>query len=80
MIKLIMQKNYLHNNKIIDKNFEAKYIQPTKLKNSTTNVNINQLLNRVKINEQNQKKEKIIFLGCGILLISLMGFFISIVK
>jgi hypothetical protein len=44
------------------------------------NVDINILLNRIKLNQKNIKKEKLVFLGLGSLAVGLMGVFISIVN
>jgi len=36
-------------------------------------VDINRLLNRVKIDQQNEKKQKVIFLGSAILIVGMTG-------
>ena len=43
-------------------------------------VDINKLLNRVKQTQQNETKEKLIFLSFGIIVITLMGIIISVIK
>ena len=75
-----MHKSYLHNYKVsksevIEKNYS--YISLNKKK---INVNINTLLNRVKMGEKNKKKEKLIFFSLGMLIVGLMGVFITLVK
>ena len=67
-----MEKNVFHN-----KNFTEESL----LKKSTQkNVDINKLLNRVKLDEQNQTLQKFIFFAFGIILIGALGFFLSIVR
>ena len=41
-------------------------------------VDINKLLNRVKIDKKNETKRKFILLGFGILILGLTGIFVSI--
>ena len=73
-----MQKPYLHNSKLKEKIKKKTYqTSNTDIKNI---VDINILLNRVKIEKKNQNKKKILSLSLGILLITLMGIFISVIK
>ena len=52
-----MQKNYFHNGKLTTENIDA--IPPqVKQEHSQRVVDINKLLNRVKINSKNEKKKK----------------------
>jgi|TARA_B100000780_G_C21092785_1_gene440495 hypothetical protein len=44
------------------------------------NVDINMLLNRVKVDQLIEKKKRFIFFSLGILLLALMGTFLSIIK
>ncbi|MDA7573036.1 hypothetical protein N8745_02105 [Candidatus Pelagibacter sp.] len=46
--------------------------------NKRRSVDINKLLNRVKIDKKKETKKKIILLGFGILILGLTGIFVSI--
>ena len=75
-----MQKNIFHNNKNISENRDKKkliQISNTKIKNV---VDINILLNRVKIEEKNETKRKIIFYSFIILGLSLLGTLMAFLK
>ena len=56
------------------KNIPVQYIDQKRI------VDINKLLNRVKIDQKNETKRKIIFYSLTILGLSLIGYFISILK
>jgi len=71
-----MKKSYLHNYTGINLG-EKDYITKIKHKNNVKNVDINKLLNRVKINEKNEIKEKIILLTLFLLLISTLAVFLA---
>ena len=75
-----MQKFYFHNSKSTNEDKEQKI--PTQLSNINTKnvVDINILLNRVKIEEKNEIKKKIFFFSFIVLAIILFGTFISIIK
>tara|TARA_B100000780_G_scaffold53188_1_gene33083 strand:- start:3772 stop:3999 length:228 start_codon:yes stop_codon:yes gene_type:complete len=75
MIKMIMQKIKLNN-----RFKEHDYLVKDNFQNSKQNVDINMLLNRVKMNKKIEIKKKIIFTSLVILAISLSGFFLSIMK
>ena len=74
-----MQNDYLNNRRKYDSNIQKKYILKNRINlNSTntkkpSNVNINKLLNKVKVDKKNQKKEKLIFLALATLVISIGG-------
>ena len=75
-----MQKTYFHNNKSFNENEDKEkltQISKTKIKSA---VDINILLNRVKIEEKNETKRKIIFFSFATLAVSLFGTFIVIIK
>ena len=75
-----MYNNYFHNSKLIDENRNKKNLS---LKNSIVKksiVNVNILLNRIKIEEKNQSKQKIIFFSTIVFALGLCGTFISIIK
>ena len=80
MIKLSMQKNYFHNKKLISENSDKKKsLQSTSLDTNGV-VDINILLNRVKIEEKNKTKRKIIFFSLLVLALFLFGTFIVIIR
>ena len=75
-----MQKIYFHDNKhISEKNDQKKAITVEQI-NQKRRVDINKLLNRVRIDKKNENKKKIIFFSFGILLLGLMGIFVTIVR
>ena len=75
-----MLKNYFHNNRKTNDSHEKKrLIQPSKVDTKSI-VDINILLNRVKIEEKNQIKKKIIFFSLITLTLTLFGYFIVIIK
>ena len=74
-----MQKKFFHNHMPDNENLKIQKTSPVINISKKNRVDINKLLNRVKIDKQNQNKRKIIFLSFGILLIGLMGIFITLV-
>ena len=74
-----MQNDYLNNKRKYDSNIQKKYILKNRINLNSTNtkkpsdVNINKLLNKVKVDKKNQKKEKLIFLALATLVISIGG-------
>ena len=75
-----MQKVYFHNGKSIDKNINTKRLSEAQHINERQVVDINKLLNRVKIDQKNQTKRKIIFYSFVILGLSLLGTLITFLK
>ena len=75
-----MRKVYFHNEKSIDQNINTKRVSETQHIGERQVVDINKLLNRVKIDQKNETKRKIIFYSFTILGLSLLGAFISIMK
>jgi hypothetical protein len=73
-----MQKSYFHNSKSV--NASEAYAPKYNGEHQKLNVDINTLLNRVKIDERNEKKQKILFFFSVILVIIMLGSFISILK
>ena len=76
-----MKNDYLNNKKKYDSNIKKEY----KLKNEifsvslkSKNVDINSLLNRVKIIEKDQKKENFILLGWVCLVFSVTAIFLAL--
>ena len=75
-----MPKVYFHNDKSIDQNLNTKRLSEAKYIVKRQVVDINKLLNRVKINKKNETKRKIIFYSFIILGLSLFGTFITLLK
>jgi hypothetical protein len=75
-----MKKNIFYNTRLDRKDLDIKELSYLRNIDQKQNVDINRLLNRVKIEQVHEKKEKIIFFSLGILLLGLMGIFISIIK
>ena len=74
-----MQKVYYHNYKTINENKDNKKLLPiAAVKNSIVDINI--LLNRVKIKENDEKKQKLFFLGSAVLILSVMTLFSYLLK
>jgi hypothetical protein len=75
-----MQKNYFHDKKDISekkvqkKTIRLQYIDQKRI------VDINKLLNRVKIDKKNETKRKIIFYSSTVLGLSLLGTLITFLK
>ena len=75
-----MQKTYFHNNKILNENeYKEKLLQTSNVFTKRV-VDVNVLLNKVKIDKKNEKKKKIIMTICTTLALSLFGAFIVIIK
>ena len=65
-----MRKTYFHNNKSIsENNNQTKNISIHNI-DQKSNVDINKLLNRVKIEKKNESKKKVIFYTSTILILS----------
>ena len=75
-----MQKMYFHNGKSIDQNINTKRLSDLQHIGERQVVDINKLLNRVKIDQQNETKRKIIFYSFVILGLSLLGTLIAFLK
>ena len=75
-----MKKTYFHNKYLNNENKEQEKIIPVKNTNRKINVDINKLLNRVKIEEKVDTKKKIFFYSSIILGIGFFSFFIVIIK
>ena len=71
-----MQKNYFHDNKhTSEKNDQKKAITVEQIKQKRR-VDINKLLNRVRIEKNDENKRKIIFYSSIILTISTLAYII----
>ena len=75
-----MRKVYFHNEKSIDQNINTKRLSEAQHIGERQVVDINKLLNRVKINQKNDTKQKIIFYSLSILGLSLLGTLITLLK
>ena len=71
-----MLNDYLSNKKkfILNKNKKNSY---SKHNTISRNVDINKLLNRIKISKKNEKKESWVLLALATLIIGVMGIFIT---
>ena len=75
-----MPKVYFHNEKSIDQNINTKRLSEAQHVNEKQVVDINKLLNRVKIDQKNETKRKIIFYSFIIMGLSLFGALIAFLK
>jgi len=75
-----MRKVYFHNDKSIDQNINTKRLSEAQHVSEKQVVDINKLLNRVKIDKKNEIKRKIIFYSLTILGLSLLGTLIAVLK
>ena len=75
-----MQKNYFHNNKIRNENKDKKKLLQLSNIETKSIVDINILLNRVKIEKKNRTKRKFFFFSFVTLTIILFGIFIATIK
>ena len=75
-----MRKVYFHNNKSIDQNINTKRLSEAQHIGERQVVDINKLLNRVKIDKKNETKRKIIFYSSTVLGLSLLGTLITFLK
>ena len=73
MINLDVFKNIYYNTKSAEKDLELKAPVQIRYLDHKQNVDINELLNRVKIEKKNQIKNKLFFLSIAALPISLIG-------
>ena len=75
-----MQKVYFHNGKSIDQNINTKRLSEAQYVSEKQVVDINKLLNRVKIDQKNETKRKIIFYSSTVLGLSFLGTLITFLK
>jgi preprotein translocase subunit SecA len=75
-----MRKVYFHNDKSIDQNINTRRLSEAQHVSEKQVVDINKLLNRVKIDQKNETKRKIIFYSFTILGLSLLGTLITVLK
>jgi hypothetical protein len=75
-----MQKTYFHNRKHISEKKVQKKTIPLEYIDQKRIVDINKLLNRIKIDQKNEIKRKIIFFSSTVLGLSLLGTLITFLK
>ena len=75
-----MTKVFFYNEKSIDQNINTKKLSKAQQIGEKQVVDINKLLNRVRIEKKNETKRNIIFYSLVIFGLSLMGLFLAIVK
>jgi hypothetical protein len=75
-----MRKVYFHNGKSIDQNINTKRLSEVQQVSEKQVVDINKLLNRVKIDQKNETKKKFIFYSLTVLSLSLLGTLITVLK
>ena len=75
-----MRKVYFHNEKSIDQNVNTKRLSEAQQVSEKQVVDINKLLNRVKIEQKNETKRKIIFYSFTVLGFFLLGTLITFLK
>jgi hypothetical protein len=75
-----MQKTYLHDKKHLSEKKVQKKTIPLQYIDQKRIVDINKLLNRVKIDQKNETKLKIIFYSSTVLGLSLLGTLITFLK
>jgi hypothetical protein len=75
-----MAKVYFHNEKSIDQNINTKRLSEAQHESEKQVVDINKLLNRVKIDKKNETKREIIFYSFIIMGLSLLGTLITFLK
>ena len=75
-----MQKVYFHNSKSIDQDINTKRLSQAQRIGKKKVVDINKILNRVKIDQKNETKRKFIFYSLTILGLSLLGTLITVLK
>ena len=75
-----MKKVNFQNEKSLDQNINTKRLTEAQYIGEKQVVDINKLLNRVKIDQKNETKQKIIFYSFVILGLSLLGTLITFLK
>ena len=75
-----MQKTYFHDKKHISEKKVQKKTIPLQYIDQKRIVDINKLLNRIKIDQKNEIKRKIIFFSFTVLGLSLLGTLITFLK
>jgi len=71
---------YFHNGKSIDQHINTKRLSEAQDVSEKQVVDINKLLNRIKIDQKKETKRKIIFYSFTMLGLSLLGTLITVLK
>ena len=71
---------YFHNDKSIDQNINTKKLSKVQNISEKQVVDINKLLNRIKIDNKKETKRKIIFYSSAVIGLSLLGILITFLK
>ena len=71
---------YFHNGKSINQNENTKKLSEAQHISQKQVVDINKILNRIKIDHKNETKQKIIFYSATVLGLSLLGILIAYLK
>tara|TARA_B100000795_G_scaffold107475_1_gene79358 strand:+ start:881 stop:1102 length:222 start_codon:yes stop_codon:yes gene_type:complete len=71
-----MQNSYLHNNKSLDEDLDQAKISQRKYIDKKKVVDINKLLNRVKVNKIKEKKKNVTFILSTISCLSITAYII----
>jgi hypothetical protein len=79
-LNIDMRKMYFHNDKSINQNINKKKLSKVQSISEKQVVDINKLLNRVKIDQKNETKQKIIFYSSVISGLFLLGTLITLLK
>ena len=80
MVNCMMQKYFFHNSNMRNETVDKIKELPNKFIKKKNVVDINKLLNRVKLDEKNEIKNKIIFFSLFTLGLSAIGTFIAVIK
>ncbi len=75
-----MQKTHFYKSKFINENKDKRVSTPESKIDTKSVVDINILLNKVKIEKKRETKKKIIFFSFVTLALSVFGTFIAIIK
>ena len=75
-----MRKVYFYNEKSIDQNINTKRLSEAQHIGERQVVDINKLLNRVKIDQKNETKKRIVFYSFVVLGLFLLGTLITFLK
>ena len=75
-----MKKVFYYKERLIDQNINTKKLSTVQHISEKQVVDINKLLNRVKIDQKNERKRKIIFYSLTVLGLSLLGTLITFLK
>ena len=75
-----MPKTYFHNSNLTNENIDIKKTQTSQYLDPNRVVDINKLLNRVKLEKKKEFKQKIFYFSSIIISIGFVGFLIILAK